>query len=87
MASTRIPSVPKEQATVNALRAKATDVDTTARRYGAPADESAIVSRVNAADFDVSGGGALEKCRMTFPLASRNSSLTLSLELGAVLNQ
>jgi predicted TIM-barrel fold metal-dependent hydrolase len=35
------PHVPKEQATVNALRAKATDVDTTPRRYGNP-DEAAI---------------------------------------------
>ncbi|MGE3835495.1 MAG: amidohydrolase family protein [Acidimicrobiia bacterium] len=38
------PSVPKEQATVSALRAKATDVDTTARRYGPPPDEAAIAA-------------------------------------------
>ncbi len=38
---------PREQATVGALRALATDVDTTPRRYGAPVDESAVAAAKN----------------------------------------
>jgi hypothetical protein len=38
------PHVPKERATVNALRARATDVDTTARRYGPPPDEAKVAA-------------------------------------------
>jgi hypothetical protein len=35
-------SVPRERANVGSLRALATDVDTTPRRYGAPLDEAAV---------------------------------------------
>lgn len=37
-------SVPKDQATVAALRAQATDVDTTPKRYGPPPNEEAIAA-------------------------------------------
>jgi hypothetical protein len=41
--------IPKEQCTVGALRAQATDVDTTARRYGPPPDEDKVHATVEAA--------------------------------------
>jgi len=44
-------SVPKERASVGALRALATDVDTTPRRYGAPVDESELAAARSADHF------------------------------------
>jgi predicted TIM-barrel fold metal-dependent hydrolase len=44
-------SVAKEQATVGALRALATNVDTTPRRYGPPPDETALATARTTAHF------------------------------------
>ena len=44
--------IPKDQCTVGALRAQAQDVDTTARRYGPPPDETKVQASLRAAKED-----------------------------------
>jgi hypothetical protein len=45
--------IPREQCTVNALRAQAADVDTTPRRYGPPPDETRMAAARSATWTDI----------------------------------